>query len=119
MAEEIGQGTASVTLKQSNLFAFIREQLSVDPMQSKKFIVAMTALVSMVACFIIAAILFFVRPDLAPHLVSITAILIPSIAGTAAVYLGAQGAVEVKANGVLQKQAQDLAGKLTTTNEGS
>ena len=109
---EEGTPVSAVQLSHENLFSFVRSQLAADPTQSKKFLMALVGVGSMVLCFIICAILFFCRPDLGPHLVSITTILIPSIAGTVGIYLGAQGAVEVKANGVLQKQAQDLAAKL-------
>lgn len=98
--------------QRENLFAFVRGQLAADPGQSKKFLMGLVGIGGIVTCFIVAASLFFCRPDLAPHLVSIATIAIPSIAGVASIYLGAQGAVEVKANGVLQKQAQDLASKV-------
>jgi hypothetical protein len=107
-----GTPVSSVQLHQENVFSFIRSQLAIDPAQSKKFLMALNGIVAIVVCFIVDAILFFLRPDLAQHLVSITTILIPSVAGIVSIYLGAQGAVEVKANGVLQKQAQDIAAKL-------
>jgi hypothetical protein len=106
------ESAPSVMQAHKNLFEFVQGQLAADPAQSKKFLMALVGVASMVLCFIVCAVLFFCRPDLGPHLVSITTILIPSIAGTVGIYLGAQGAVEVKANGVLQKQAQDLAAKL-------
>jgi hypothetical protein len=102
----------SAVVRQNNLFHFVQEQLSADPIQSKKFLMAIVAIAAIVACFIIAAVLFYLKAELAPHLVAICTILIPSIAGVASIYLGAQGAVEVKANGVLQHQAQELASKL-------
>lgn len=97
---------------QHNLFSFVREQLAADPTQSKKFIMALVGINAILICFIIGAILFFHRTDLAPHIVSMFTILVPSIAGIVGIYLGAQGAVEVKANGVLQSQAQDISKKL-------
>lgn len=100
------------TTVHENLFSFVRSQLAVDPGQSKKFLMALVGINAIVICFLVSAILFFYRADLAPYLVSILTILIPSVAGVAMTYLGAQGAVEVKANGVLQKQAQDLAAKI-------
>lgn len=96
----------SLLQQNTNLFEFIKTQLSADPIQSKKFIMAFVGVGAIVVCFIISAILFFFKPDLASSLVAILTILIPSIAGIVGVYLGAQGAVEVKANGVLQRQAQ-------------
>jgi hypothetical protein len=104
---------ASTQQQHESLFSFVQSQLAADPSQSKKFLMALNGIGALVLCFIIDAILFFCRPDLAPHLVSITTILIPAIAGVVMTYLGAQGAVEVKANGVLQKQAQDLAKEIT------
>lgn len=106
------ESSPSVLQSQTNLFEFVKGQLAADPAQSKKFLAMLIGVSAMVLCFIIDAILFFYRPDLAPHLVAITTILIPAIAGLIAVYLGAQGSVEVKANGVLQQQAQAIAAKL-------
>jgi uncharacterized membrane protein len=106
------QSTPSVMQSQTNVFEFVKDQLGADPTQSKKFLMALVAICAIVICFIIAAVLFYLKAELAPHLVAICTILIPSIAGVASVYLGAQGAVEVKANGVLQHQAQELASKL-------
>jgi hypothetical protein len=102
----------SAVVRQNNLFNFVQEQLSSDPIQSKKFLMAFVAIGAIVICFVVAAILFYIKPELASPLVAICTILIPSIAGVASIYLGAQGAVEVKANGVLQHQAQDLATKI-------
>lgn len=107
-----GETASSAQLHQENLVSFVRSQLAVDPAQSKKFLMGLVGIGGIVICFVVAAGLFFCRPDLAPSLVSIATITIPSIAGVASIYLGAQGAVEVKANGVLQKQAQDLASKI-------
>lgn len=102
----------SAVVRQNNLFHFVQEQLSADPTQSKKFLMASLAIGAIVTCYTIAVVLLFLKPELAPHLVAMCTILTPSIAGVAGVYLGAQGAVEVKANGVLQHQAQDLATKI-------
>lgn len=106
------ESVPSVMQAQKNLFEFIQTQLAADPAQSKKFLMALVGVAAIVLCFIVSAILFFLRADLAAHLVATLTILIPSVAGIVMTYLGAQGAVEVKANGVLQKQAQDLAAKL-------
>lgn len=106
------ESSPSVLQTQHNLFSFVRDQLSADPMQSKKFIMALVGINAVLLSFIIDAILFFYRPGLAPYLVSITTILMPTVAGMVGIYLGAQGQVEVKANGVLQSQAQDLSKKL-------
>lgn len=97
---------------QTNLFEFVKTQLAADPAQSKKFLAMLVGVGAIFFCFVIDAILFFYRPDLAPHLVAITTILIPTVGATVGVYLGAQGSVEVKANGVLQQQAQAIASKL-------
>jgi hypothetical protein len=106
------ESTPSVRQAQTNVFEFVKDQLSANPSESKKFIMALVGIMSLVLCFFASAILFFYRPDLGPHLVAILTILIPSVAGIVGIYLGAQGAVEVKANGVLQHQAQQLADKL-------
>lgn len=109
--EEPTPATTSIQVHE-NLFQFVKSQLSSNPADSKKFLMALNGLIALVLCFVIDAILFFIKPELAPSLVSITTILIPSLSGIVMIYLGAQGAVEVKANGVLQKQAQDLATKI-------
>jgi hypothetical protein len=106
------QSAPSVMQSQKNLFEFVQGQLAADPVQSKKFLMAGAGVLAIVVCFIVSALLFFHRADLAPHLVSMFTILCPTIGGLVGIYLGAQGAVEVKANGVLQKQAQDIANKL-------
>lgn len=113
MAETAAQTAAAVQVKhEENVFAFVKDQLSANPGESKKFLMALVGVGDIVICFILSAILFFYKPELAPHLVAINTILIPSIAGIVGIYLGAQGAVEVKANGVLQQQAQDIAAKI-------
>jgi hypothetical protein len=109
--DEPTPATTSIQVHE-NLFQFVKSQLSANPADSKKFLMALNGIIALVLCFVIDAVLFFVKPALAPHLVSITTILVPSLSGIVMIYLGAQGAVEVKANGVLQKQAQDLATKL-------
>lgn len=104
--------SAQTRVDHANLFSFVREQLSINPAESKKFLMALNGIVALFLTFVIDATLFFLKPELAAPLVSITTILIPSLSGIVMIYLGAQGAVEVKANGVLQKQAQDLATKI-------
>lgn len=113
MAETAAQTAAAVQVKhEENVFAFVKDQLSSNPAESKKFLMALVGVGAMVICFILSAVLFFYKAELAPHLVSMMTILLPSVAGTVGIYLGAQGAVEVKANGILQKQAQDIADKV-------
>jgi hypothetical protein len=95
-------------MKHIDLFNFVQDQLSADPAQSKKFLMACAGIGALITVFFGDLVVFFYRADLAPQLVSLSTILIPSIAGIVSIYLGAQGAVEVKANGVLQQQAKEL-----------
>jgi hypothetical protein len=98
--------------QQKNVFEFITDQLGTNPTESKKFLMALVGIIAIFLQFVVSAVLMFYRTDLGAHLVAMFTIAVPSLAGIVAIYLGAQGAVEVKANGVLQHQAQDLASKL-------
>lgn len=104
--------SAQTRVDHASLFSFVQDQLSTNPSDSKKFLMALNGIIALVFCFVLCAVLFFYKPEIAGALVSIATILIPSLSGIVMVYLGAQGAVEVKANGVLQKQSQDSAPKI-------
>jgi hypothetical protein len=90
-----------------HVVSFVKDQLSSDPSQSKKFLMALAGLGAIVMVVIAALVIFCINGSLAPQLVALITIVVPSIAGLVSVYLGAQGAVEVKANGVLQKSMTD------------
>jgi protein-S-isoprenylcysteine O-methyltransferase Ste14 len=95
-------------MEHKELFDFVRDQITADPSQSKKFIMAIVGVNALLLVFVGDILLFVFRKELAPQLVALSTILIPSIAGVVTIYLGAQGAVEVKANGVLQQQAKEI-----------
>lgn len=97
---------ATTERRQSKIFDFVQEQLSVDPTQSKKFVMGLVGIGAMVFCFFVSTILWFHKPELAAPMVQALTVLFPSIAGLVSVYITGQSAVEVRANGVLQKQAE-------------
>lgn len=100
------EAAAITERRQSKLFDFIQEQLSVDPTQSKKFVMGLVGIGASVFCFLVFAVLSLHKPELAPPLVQALTMLFPSIAGLASVYITGQAVVEARANGVLQKQAE-------------
>jgi hypothetical protein len=92
----------------SELFTFVRDQLSADASSSKKFLMAIFGLNALIIVFVLDVAAFVWKPTIASNLVTLSTILIPAVAGIVSIYLGAQGAVEVKANGVLQQQAKEI-----------
>jgi hypothetical protein len=84
------------------LITNVWQQLSTNPMDSKKFLAALGGVAAMLIVFIFSVIVYIINPKDFGAMSGIVMLALPSIAGLVTAYLGGQTAVEVKANQVLQ-----------------
>ena len=85
--------------------AFLKEQLTKPPKESKKWRMAVIGLQGVAIFFLAGVAMFFAKPDLATQMTTLIQFAITGWSGIIALFIGAQGVVDSKTVTALSKPA--------------
>lgn len=103
----------------TSIVDFVKEQLSVDSRDSKKFVAMQLGIICTLVVSGCAGLIFFFGPvAVAGNVAMVAQISITAIGGLVATYIGGQAAVEFRANSVLNTSAQTFAPAALQSGDG-
>lgn len=99
-----------MSAEHTSIIEFVKEQLAIDPKDSKKFVAMQFGIISVLVVAATAGLIFFLGPvAVAGSVAMVAQIAITAIGGLVATYITGQAATEWKANTVLNTSAQTFA----------